>query len=101
MSLSDSWNRAIRIPQKPFTGRMRLLARWSKLTLRSLKEGYFDFAGNAIRAQWQLMWLTLRDIISEGKKVECNICGWTGYDFYPNVVWGFNDRSVLCAMSGL
>jgi hypothetical protein len=94
--LPDNWNKAVRIPQKPFTGRVRLLARWSKSAARSFKAGYFDFAENAFHAQLQLAWLTMKDIISSRKNIECNICGWTGYDFYPNVGWGYNERSILC-----
>lgn len=96
MDISDGWKKAARIQQRPVIGRMRLCARWLKFALRSLKAGYFDFAWNAFRAELRLVWLTVRDIIPKGQKVECNICGWTGYDFYPNVGWGFNERSVYC-----
>ena len=84
------------IRSRPVIGRMRLFARWSKSILRSLKAGYFDFVINLLLAQAKLIWLTIQDIIPKGKRVECNICSWTGYDFYPNVGWGYNDMSVLC-----
>jgi len=97
---SDWRNKAKTVRERPVIGRMRLFARWSKSTLRSLKAGHFDFAVNVLRAQAELIWLTLRDVSTRSKRVECNICSWTGYDFYPNVGWGYNDKSVLCPGCG-
>ncbi len=97
---SSAWRHKERMVRKrPVIGRMRLFARWSKSVLRSLRAGYLDFALNAILAQTILIWLTIRDVFSS-TRVECNICGWTGYDFYPNVGWGFNHRSVICPGCG-
>ena len=93
---SGKWKKAVKIQPRSITGRMRLLARWFKYVLISLKAWYFDFAWNAFRAQIRLIWLSVRDIISKSKKVECNICGWKGFDFYPNVGWGYNEKSMLC-----
>jgi len=96
MDLVNSWDTAIKIRQKPLTGRMRLAARFLKRGLKSMKAGYFDFVGNVIRAETRLAWLTVRDLTLPTKKVECNLCGWTGYDFYPNVGCGYNEKSTLC-----
>lgn len=98
---SSAWRNKVKMVRgRPVIGRMRFFARWSKSALRSLRAGYFDFVVNILLAQVKLVWLTIRDIITRRKRVECNICGWTGYDFYPNVGWGYNDKSVLCPGCG-
>lgn len=96
MDLADSWNKAVRIPQKPLMGRIRLLARFVKRALKSLRPGYLDFAWNAFRAQVQLAGLTVKDLGTLRKKVQCNICGWAGSEFYPNVGWGYDEKHTIC-----
>lgn len=85
-----------RIRPRPIRGRIRMLARWTKRALWFLKEGHFDFFKNAINAQLVLLFFTLRDIILRRKIVTCNICGWSGHNFYPHVCAGFYDRMVIC-----
>jgi SAM-dependent methyltransferase len=85
-----------RIRSKPIRGRIRLLARWTKFALNSLKKGRFDFFRNAIDAQLLLICFTLKDILLRRKNVTCNICGWSGVSFYPNVCAGYYDKKVLC-----
>jgi SAM-dependent methyltransferase len=87
---------AVRIPPAPFVGRLRLAARWARFCLTSLRSGYWDFAGHAVVAQADLVKLTLADILLRRAKVECNVCGWTGQRFYPNVGPGYNERKTLC-----
>jgi len=96
METLRNWKNAVRIQPKPIIGRINLLARWFKSSLMSAKAGYFDFTINAFHAQLRLIWLTLIDMICRHKKVQCNICAWRGSDFYPNVGWGYNEKSVLC-----
>lgn len=86
----------IGISPKPVRGKIRLLARWSKFALWSLSEGHFDFFWNAFSALLLLVFFSLRDIILMQKNVTCNICGWSGYSFYPNICAGYYDKKVLC-----
>jgi SAM-dependent methyltransferase len=85
-----------RICPRPIRGRMRLFARWSKFALRSLRKGHFDFFRDALSALLLLVLFTLRDMILRQKNVTCNICGWCGNNFYPNVCTGYYEKKVLC-----
>jgi glycosyltransferase involved in cell wall biosynthesis/SAM-dependent methyltransferase len=97
---SNSWEKARVIQSRPVINRMRFFARWSKSALKALKAGHLDFVANIFRAQTKLVWLTLRDLFLRRKAVQCNICGWSGHGFYPNVGWGYDDDSVLCPGCG-
>jgi SAM-dependent methyltransferase len=55
-----------------------------------------DFAANAIRAELRLMWLWLRTVIVRSDEIECNICGWRGANFYPNVGNGYYEVETIC-----
>jgi SAM-dependent methyltransferase len=86
----------VAIAPEPVIGRLRLLARWTRFFLKSVQRGFWDFAGHAIIAQAELARLTLADVVLRGQKVQCNICGWSGRRFYPNVGPGYNERDTLC-----
>ena len=93
---TDAQSELIKIHAKPILGKVRLLARWSKFGLRSLRAGNFSFFGNALNAQISLIFFTLRDIVVRRKEVTCNICGWSGHNFYPNLCSGYYHKEVLC-----
>jgi SAM-dependent methyltransferase len=70
--------------------------------LRSLYYGWWDYAANAVRAEMVLMRLTLLDLLKTEPVVRCNICGWSGREFYPNTGPGYDERNTLCpGCSGL
>lgn len=86
----------IRIKPEPIVGRLRLLARWTRFAVRSLRAGHLDFVVNALRAQLAMIVYSLMDAIQGGSSVECNICGWQGRRFYPNTGPGYDERDMLC-----
>lgn len=74
-------------------GRLRLLFRWARFGVQSLFRGDLDFLANAINASFRLVFKTPLDV---SRKVECNICGWRGHSFYPNVGSGYFELSTTC-----
>ena len=74
-------------------GRLRLLFRWSRFALRSIRSRDLDFVANACRASGRLLVATLRDV---RKRVACNICGWQGGGFYPIVGPGYYETATVC-----
>jgi len=42
----------------------------------------------------------VQDILLPSKRRQCNICGWDGREFYPNVGPGYNERKTLCPGCG-
>lgn len=76
--------------------KLRLLFRWSRFVLRSCIAGHRDFAANAIRAIIRLIHLSVNDAIIRSNTAECNICGWQGAKFYPNVGSGYYELETVC-----
>jgi len=74
-------------------GRLRLLCRWSRFAARSAATGDFDFVLNAWRASCRSVACWLHDV---RQVVRCNICGWRGAAFYPNVGPGYYERATVC-----
>ncbi len=74
-------------------GRLRLLFRWARFGLQSLLHGDLDFFANAINGSLRLVFKTPLDV---SRKVECNICGWRGHSFYPNVGSGYFELGTTC-----
>lgn len=74
-------------------GRLRLLFRWARFGVQSLLHGDFDFLANAINGSVRLILKTPLDL---ARHVECNICGWQGHSFYPNVGSGYFELSTTC-----
>jgi len=86
----------VRIRPRAIEGRLRLAVRWARFASSSAMRGWWDFVANALRAELALVALTVRDVLSRGEVVECNICGWKGREFYPNTGPGYDERGTLC-----
>lgn len=76
-------------------GRLRLIYRWLRFGIRSIRNGYFDFSGNALKALGHMVLCVIRDLTGS-KKVQCNICGWQGEAFYPNTGSGYYELNTVC-----
>ena len=87
---------AVMIDRQPILGRCRLAARWARFFGRSMVSQQYDFCVNALRAELNLVRLTLADCVTPRAGVECNICGWRGRQFYPNVGPGYDEQNMLC-----
>jgi SAM-dependent methyltransferase len=73
-----------------------MLVRLSRLAVRSLLNGYYDFAANAVSSAIDLLKLTIKDVFLKKHRVQCNICGWTGNFFYRDTGQGYDDPYTLC-----
>lgn len=93
-------------PLRPGVGRrimverLRLCVRWGQFMARSIARRDFDFAANAIRAEARLACLWALDALPHRSSVACNICGWHGRVFYPNVGPGYDEPATICPGCG-
>lgn len=74
-------------------GRLRLVYRWMRFACRSLLSGDWDFVLNAFTGSGRLVLCWLKDV---KKNVQCNICGWQGCGFYPNIGPGYYEKATVC-----
>jgi hypothetical protein len=87
----------VKIPSHPILGRARLMARFARFSLQSLRAGHFDFFFNAWKAEARLILLGVLDLLPLRREVECNFCGWKGARaFYPNTGPGYHERNTIC-----
>ena len=84
-----------RIPSRPWSRKARLLVRWVRFALSSARAGWWDFSFRAVRAITRLVGLAVTDLAS-ADAVECNLCGWRGRRFYPNVGPGYDESATTC-----
>lgn len=75
-------------------GRLRLTWRWLRFISKSIYYFDFDFVLNSLRALILLLMYRIRDFHTI--LVECNICGWQGAQFYPNVGPGYFEKNTTC-----
>ncbi len=86
-----------KIGPRAFQGRARLVARWTRFAYQSAVQGHFDFCLEATRAIGWTLNAGIQDLSAPGANpVVCNICGWTGKRFYPNVGPGYSEWEELC-----
>ncbi len=76
--------------------RTRLFVRWLRFGIRFLLYGDLELATKAATTEFQLMKLTLSDLANGSKNKECNLCGWKGRSFYPNVGPGYYESETIC-----
>jgi hypothetical protein len=85
------------MPSVPFPlGRLRLGYRWSRYLLWSTFHLHFRGMHDSGRALSSLIYLSMLDFLLRKKDVECNICGWQGTKFYPNVGSGYFELQSNC-----
>lgn len=95
-------NKAYHIHQPPLAhvpirlGRLRLAYRWSRYFLWSATKGHFRGMRDSVRGLTRLAALSALDAAGSSRRVECNICGWHGRQFYPNAGSGYYELNVNC-----
>jgi SAM-dependent methyltransferase len=90
--IKDNQSRYI-IPDIQF-GRLRLLFRWFRFGVRSACQSDWDFVANALQGSLLLIQRRFRDMFSKNRS--CNVCGWQGDEFYPNVGPGYFEKATTC-----
>jgi SAM-dependent methyltransferase len=62
---------------------------------RSARRGDRDFVRDGLESLARIPVLTVRDLAGPNLR-ECNICGWTGRNFYPNTGPGYHEHATAC-----
>ncbi len=88
---------ASHLPRVPIRfGHARLGYRWARYLGWCLKKHYAHGARDAVAGLGHLTTRTVVDVVTRSRRVECNICGWAGSEFYPNVGSGYYERAASC-----
>lgn len=81
---------------RPVESRLRLVVRWSRQVVRFVRAGWFDFAANSIRSMVLLARRSVSDLVRRSDERSCNVCGWTGANYYPNCGPGYFEPTSTC-----
>lgn len=77
-------------------GHARLGYRWTRYFGWCLRKRHLRGARDALAGLGHLALRTTVDATRRADRVACNICGWTGSEFYPNVGSGYYERTASC-----
>jgi SAM-dependent methyltransferase len=77
-------------------GRCRMAYRWARYFLWCCFHRHPDGARDALSGLVELARLSFADVVMPRETVECNLCGWQGNKFYPNVGSGYRERDASC-----
>ncbi len=77
-------------------GHLRLAYRWSRYFLWSAIHGHPQGMCDALRGLVCIGVLLPADVFTRRQRAQCNICGWQGSRFYPNVGSGYFDLDSNC-----
>lgn len=77
-------------------GHLRLAYRWARYFLWSAIHSHPQGMRDALRGLSYIGILLLANVFTRRKRVQCNICGWQGARFYPNVGSGYFDLDSNC-----
>jgi GT2 family glycosyltransferase/SAM-dependent methyltransferase len=73
----------------------RMTYRLLRHIVRSARSGDRDFVREGVESSVRVPVLVVRDLVGPNFR-ECNICGWTGREFYPNTGPGYHERATVC-----
>jgi N-acetylglucosaminyl-diphospho-decaprenol L-rhamnosyltransferase len=73
----------------------RMTYRLLRHIVRSARSGDRDFVRDGLESSARIPLLVARDLVGPNSR-ECNICGWTGREFYPNTGPGYHERATVC-----
>jgi N-acetylglucosaminyl-diphospho-decaprenol L-rhamnosyltransferase len=85
----------VALQQRPAEHLMRMTYRLLRHILRSARSGDRDFVLEGVASLTRIPVLAVRDLVGPNMR-ECNICGWTGREFYPNTGPGYHERATVC-----
>ena len=77
-------------------GRLWLTYRWTRYLLGSMLNLNVKGMMNSIRGIGILVMLSVLELKRGSKPRICNLCGWKGNKFYPNLGSGYFDLNVTC-----
>jgi SAM-dependent methyltransferase len=77
-------------------GHARLGYRWSRYLGWSLRKRHLPGVRDALAGLGHLTLRTAVDTVHPRARVVCNVCGWSGSAFFPNVGSGYYERDASC-----
>lgn len=77
-------------------GHARLGYRWTRYLVWSIRKRHASGVRDALAGLSQLAARSTIDLVTQSTRVVCNICGWSGSAFYPNVGSGYFERDASC-----
>lgn len=77
-------------------GHARLGYRWTRYLGWSIRKHHLQGAGHALAGLGHLGLRSTVDLARRTDDVVCNICGWSGARFYPNVGPGYYEKEASC-----
>ena len=86
---------AVALQQRPAEHMARMTYRLLRHIVRSARSGDRDFVLEGVASLTRVPVLAVRDLVGPNVR-ECNICGWTGREFYPNTGPGYHERATVC-----
>ena len=99
MTFIDSTQTPVRLPivirPHPMKTSVRMTYRLLRHIFRSARSGDLDFVREGVASLVRMPLLTMHELVGSDVR-ECNICGWTGPNFYPNTGPGYHERSTIC-----
>jgi GT2 family glycosyltransferase/SAM-dependent methyltransferase len=92
---------APRVPLEPrrVSHRGRMAYRWSRHLARSVRSRDYDFALQAADSLARLPTLIVSDLVNDPRR-RCNVCNWSGPQFYPNTGPGYHEPATTCPGCG-
>lgn len=87
------------IRSRPIETKARVTYRLLRHILRSTRRGDLDFTREGITSLARMPFLAILELVKADVQ-ECNICGWTGPNFYPNTGPGYHERAIICPGCG-
>lgn len=87
------------IRSRPMEVKARVSYRLLRHVLRSTRSGDLDFARQGITSLARMPLLAILELVRPDIQ-ECNICGWTGPNFYPNTGPGYHEKATICPGCG-
>jgi SAM-dependent methyltransferase len=89
----------IMIRPRPMNTKARITYRLLRHIVRSTRSGDLDFAREGAASLARMPLLAMIEPVRRDVR-ECNICGWTGSEYYPMTGPGYHERATICPGCG-